>query len=85
MTREKDILLEKILEELSGIKTAIEDLQMISESIDDLNDNIIELQQSIGVLGIVQLAQIRPDLKEKMEPMFKELVAALDEVEEDEE
>jgi hypothetical protein len=85
MAREKDILLEKILEELSGIRTAIEDLQMISDSVDELNDNITELQQSIGVLGIVQLAQIRPDLKEKMEPMFKELVAALDEVEEDEE
>jgi len=81
----KDILLEKILEELSGIRAAIEELQVISESLDDLSDEISELHQSIMVLGILKIAEVRPDLKDKMEPMFKELVASFDMTEEDEE
>lgn len=77
--------LEKIVEELSGIRESMEDLQMISESLDDLCDTLNELHQSIMVLCILKIAEVRPDLKDKMEPMFKELVASFDMNKEDEE
>jgi hypothetical protein len=68
MAREKDAQFEKIAEELSGIREALE----------DVCDQLGELQQSIMVIGILKMIETRPEMKEKLEPMFKEMASTLD-------
>jgi hypothetical protein len=68
MAKEKVEQLEKIADELSGIREALE----------DICDDLGELHQSIMVIGILKMVETRPDMKEKLEPLFKEMVSAFD-------
>ncbi|VVB71710.1 Uncharacterised protein [uncultured archaeon] len=68
MTKEKDLQLQAIVEELSGIREAME----------DISDEISELHQSIMIIGMLKMAEVRPDMKEKLEPIFKEMVSAFE-------
>ena len=68
MAKEKDVSVSDVAEELSGIREALE----------DLCDEISELHQSLMVIGILKMMEIRPEMKEKMEPMFEEMMAAFE-------
>jgi hypothetical protein len=68
MAKEKDAQFEKVAEELSGIREALE----------DICDELSELHQSVMVIGILKMVETRPDMKEKLEPIFKEMVSTFD-------
>ncbi len=68
MAKDKDIQFQVIADELSGIREALE----------DIGEEISELHQSIMIIGLLKMAEVRPDMKEKMEPVFKEMVAAFE-------
>jgi prefoldin subunit 5 len=72
--KEKDEQIQIISEELSGIREAIE----------DLSGEINELHQSIMLIGLLKIAEIRPDMKEKMDPIFKEMISSFGEFEDEE-
>lgn len=73
--RDRDAELEIIAEELSGIREAVE----------DLGEELNELHQSIMLIGLLKIAEMRPDLKEKMDPIFREMIASFGEWEMDDE
>ncbi len=68
--KDKDPQLEIIAEELSGIREAIE----------DLGEELSELHQSIMLIGLLKIAEVRPDMREKMDPIFREMVASFGEL-----
>jgi hypothetical protein len=68
MAKEKDAQQQAIAEELFGIREALE----------DIGEELSELHQSLMVIGLLKMAEVRPDMKEKMEPVFKEMVAAFE-------
>ncbi len=72
--KDKDAQLETIVEELSGIREAIE----------DLGGELSELHQSIMLIGLLKIAEIRPEMREKMDPIFREMVASFGEFGEEE-
>ncbi len=78
MAREKEEKLSEIVDELSEIREALE----------TVGDELRELHQSIMVIGILKMVEVRPEMKEKLEPMFKEMVESfamdIEEEEEDE-
>lgn len=72
--KDEDAQLEIIAEELSGIREAIE----------DLGGELSELHQSIMLIGLLKIAEMRPDMREKMDPIFKEMIASFGEFGEEE-
>jgi hypothetical protein len=74
MAKDKEVQLLAIAEELSGIREALE----------DLGEEISELHQSLMIIGLLKMAEVRPDMKEKMEPIFREMVSAFEMMGEDE-
>lgn len=72
--KDKDPQLEIIAEELSGIREAIE----------DLGEELSELHQSLMLIGLLKMAEVRPDMREKMDPIFREMIASFGELEEEE-
>ncbi len=67
--KEKDAQLEIITEELSGIREAVE----------DLGEELSELHQSIMLIGLLKIAEMRPDMREKMDPIFREMISSFGE------
>ncbi len=68
MAKDKDAQLQTIAEELSGIREALE----------DLGEELNELHQSVMLIGLLKMVEVRPDMKEKMEPIFREMIATFD-------
>jgi len=64
MAREKEEKLQEIVDELSDIREALE----------TVGDELRELHQSIMVIGILKMVEVRPEMREKLEPLFKEMV-----------
>lgn len=74
MAKEKDAQIQTIADELSGIREALE----------DIGEELNELHQSLMIMGLLKMAEVRPEMKEKMEPVFREMVKAFEIVEEEE-
>jgi hypothetical protein len=74
MSKEKDAQIKELGEELSGIREALEDLCC----------EVSDLHHSIMVIGILKMMEVRPDLKEKMEPIFDEIIASFLSVQDEE-
>ncbi len=72
--KDRDSQLEIITEELSGIREAIE----------DLGEELSELHQSLMLIGLLKIAEMRPDMREKMDPIFKEMISSFGEFGEEE-
>ncbi len=47
---------------------------------EDISDELSELHQSLMIIGVLKMAEVRPDMKEKLEPLFKEMVSAFGEI-----
>ncbi len=74
MAKERDAQLQTIADELSGIREALE----------DIGEELSELHQSLMIMGLLKMAEVRPEMKEKLEPVFREMVRAFEIVEEEE-
>ncbi len=74
MAKERDAQIQTIADELSGIREALE----------DIGEELNELHQSLMIMGLLKMAEVRPEMKEKMEPVFREMVKAFEIVEEEE-
>jgi len=64
----KDEVLSEIAEQLAAI----------SDSLDCINDELADIGVSTKVMIFFKLIELRPDMKEKLEPLINDLVASMD-------